>query len=53
MEEAEQLCDRVAIMNSGQIVTIDTPSSLMNIHGGNLEDVYIKLTGRKLVGADA
>jgi lipooligosaccharide transport system ATP-binding protein len=52
MEEAEQICDRVAIMDSGQIVTIDTPSSLMNIHGGNLEDVYIKLTGRKLVGAD-
>ncbi len=52
MEEAEKLCDRVAIMDAGHIVTIDTPSSLMNIHGGNLEDVYIKLTGRKLVGAD-
>ncbi len=49
MEEAEKLCDRVAIMDSGKIVTIDTPSRLMNIHGGNLEDVYLKLTGLRLV----
>ena len=48
MEEAEILCDRVAIMDSGKIVTIDTPSRLMNLHGGNLEDVYLKLTGRAL-----
>ena len=41
MEEAEKLCDRVAIMNSGRIVTIDTPSKLMDTHGGkNLEHVY-------------
>ncbi|MEW6713890.1 MAG: ABC transporter ATP-binding protein [Nitrospirota bacterium] len=49
MEEAEKLCDRVAIMNSGKIVTIDTPSNLMDAHGAkNLEDVYLKLTGRRL-----
>lgn len=48
MEEAEKLCDRVAIMDSGKILTIDTPSRLMSIHGGNLEDVYLKLTGRSL-----
>jgi lipooligosaccharide transport system ATP-binding protein len=48
MEEAEKLCDRVAIMNSGNIVTIDTPDNLMNIHGGNLEEVYLKLTGASL-----
>ncbi len=48
MEEAEKLCDRVAIMDSGRIVTIDTPSRLMNVHGGNLEAVYLKLTGRTL-----
>jgi lipooligosaccharide transport system ATP-binding protein len=49
MEEAEKLCDRVAIMSSGKIVTIDTPSNLMNAHGAkNLEDVYLKLTGRSL-----
>jgi lipooligosaccharide transport system ATP-binding protein len=48
MEEAEKLCDRVAIMNSGRIITIDSPSRLMSIHGGNLEDVYLKLTGKSL-----
>ena len=48
MEEAEKLCDRVAIMDSGRIMTIDSPSNLMNEYGGNLEDVYLKLTGRSL-----
>lgn len=48
MEEAERLCDRVAIMDSGNIITIDTPRNLMRLHGGNLEDVYLKLTGRNL-----
>lgn len=48
MEEAERLCDRVAIMDSGRIVVIDSPKNLMNMHGGNLEDVYLKLTGRRL-----
>lgn len=48
MEEAERLCDRVAIMDSGRIVTIDSPSHLMALHGGNLENVYLKLTGRSL-----
>jgi lipooligosaccharide transport system ATP-binding protein len=48
MEEAERLCDRVAIMDSGKVVTIDSPKNLMAAHGGNLEDVYLKLTGRSL-----
>ncbi len=48
MEEAEKLCDRVAIMDSGKIVVIDSPSNLMAMHGGNLEEVYLKLTGRHL-----
>jgi lipooligosaccharide transport system ATP-binding protein len=48
IEEAEKLCDRVAIMDSGKIVTIDTPSKLMSLHGGNLEEVYLKLTGKSL-----
>jgi len=48
MEEAERLCDRVAIMDSGKIVTIDTPPHLMEVHGSNLEEVYLKLTGRSL-----
>jgi lipooligosaccharide transport system ATP-binding protein len=48
MEEAEILCDRVAIMDSGKILTIDSPQNLMRLHGGNLEEVYLKLTGRAL-----
>lgn len=50
MEEAERICDRVAIMDSGRIITTDTPSHLMKVHGGNLEEVYLKLTGRNLAG---
>jgi len=48
MEEAERLCDRVAIMDSGRIVTIDSPEHLTALHGGNLENVYLRLTGRSL-----
>ncbi|MDH4164250.1 MAG: ABC transporter ATP-binding protein [Nitrospirota bacterium] len=48
MEEAEQLCDRVAIMDQGKIVTIDSPGNLMSEHSGDLEEVYLKLTGRNL-----
>jgi lipooligosaccharide transport system ATP-binding protein len=48
MEEAEKICDRVAIMDSGKIVTVGTPSVLKDTYGGSLEDVYLKLTGRSL-----
>ncbi|MBA4371428.1 MAG: ABC transporter ATP-binding protein [Thermodesulfovibrio sp.] len=48
MEEAEKICDRVAIMDSGKIITIDAPQRLMEEHGGSLEYVYLKLTGRSL-----
>jgi lipooligosaccharide transport system ATP-binding protein len=48
MEEAEKLCDRVAIMDTGKIVAIDSPANLIALHGGNLESVYLKLTGRPL-----
>lgn len=48
MEEAEALCDRVAIMDRGRIVAVDSPSNLIERHGGNLEQVYLKLTGRPL-----
>lgn len=50
MEEAENLCDRVAIMDSGKIVATDTPTSLMNTYRGNLEHVYLELTGSSLEG---
>ncbi len=48
MEEAEKICDRVAIMDSGSILVTDSPSRLMEKHGGTLEEVYLKLTGRRL-----
>lgn len=48
MEEAEYLCDRVAIMDSGRIVAVDSPARLMDMHNGNLEHVYLSLTGRPL-----
>jgi ABC-type multidrug transport system ATPase subunit len=48
MEEAQRLCDRVAIMDAGRIVAVDTPEGLMRAHGGSLEDVYLRLTGRPL-----
>ncbi|MCE5195440.1 MAG: ABC transporter ATP-binding protein [Nitrospiraceae bacterium] len=50
MEEAENLCDRVAIMDKGKIVTIDSPENLMSMHNATLEGVYLKLTGRTLEG---
>ena len=52
MEEADRLSDRVAIIDQGEIVAIDTPQNLKTIHGENdratLEDVFIKLTGKDL-----
>jgi ABC-2 type transport system ATP-binding protein len=52
MEEADRLSDRVAIIDQGEIVAIDTPENLKRIHGENdratLEDVFIKLTGKDL-----
>ncbi len=48
MEEAQRLCDRVAIMDRGKIIVIASPQELMEKHGGNLEYVYLKVTGRKL-----
>lgn len=60
MEEAELLCDRVAIMDSGKIITIDTPKKLVrqlldrgfkkkqHVEQANLEDVFIDLTGKNL-----
>ncbi len=60
MEEAEQLCDRVAIMDEGEIVAMDTPANLIQkllgkgfkkarqVEQANLEDVFIDLTGKEL-----
>ena len=51
MEEADQLCDRVAILEKGEILVCDPPAVLKTTHGGNgatLEDVFIHLTGKDL-----
>jgi lipooligosaccharide transport system ATP-binding protein len=48
MEEAEKICDRVAIMNAGRVIETDSPSNLMKKYDGNLEEVYLTLTGRTL-----
>lgn len=49
MEEAETLCDRVAIMDKGQIVTQGTvPELLERHHSKNLEDVFLSTTGSSL-----
>ncbi|HEY92871.1 MAG TPA: ABC transporter ATP-binding protein [Dehalococcoidia bacterium] len=52
MEEADRLCDRVAIMDGGRIIAMDTPYQLKGQAGSpeqvTLEDVFLKLTGRSL-----
>jgi len=60
MEEAELLCDRVAIMDNGKIIAIDSPKNLVkqllkkgfkktqHVEQANLEDVFIDLTGKHL-----
>lgn len=47
MEEAEILCDRVAIMDKGKIIVLDSPRRLIEktLGASNLEDVFIALTG--------
>ena len=58
MDEAEQLCDRVAIMDEGKIITLNSPDKLIDelvatgferpkvTKAANLEDVFIHLTGK-------
>jgi ABC-2 type transport system ATP-binding protein len=60
MEEAEYLCDRVAILDHGNIVALDKPASLIDallakgferkkeVKQANLEDVFISITGHAL-----
>ena len=60
MEEAEELCDRVAIMDRGRIIALDTPQALIDAlvargfrkerveRLANLEDVFIEMTGHEL-----
>jgi ABC-2 type transport system ATP-binding protein len=60
LEEAEMLCDRVAIMDNGEIIALDSPKNLVKallkrgfkkeqrVEQANLEDVFIDLTGKGL-----
>jgi ABC-2 type transport system ATP-binding protein len=60
MDEAEILCDRIALMDQGKIVALDTPKNLIkqllargfkkkqHVEQANLEDVFIDLTGKEL-----
>ncbi|GAB3416945.1 ABC transporter ATP-binding protein [Niabella aquatica] len=60
MDEAEYLCNRIAIIDSGNIVALDTPDNLIDhlvasgferpreVKKANLEDVFIHLTGKSL-----
>lgn len=60
MDEAEILCDRIAVMDAGKIISIDTPKNLVkallkrgftkkqHVEQANLEDVFIDLTGKDL-----
>ncbi|MCX5748754.1 MAG: ATP-binding cassette domain-containing protein [Candidatus Saganbacteria bacterium] len=49
MEEADYLCDRIAIIDHGKIVAIDTPDELKKLTGKeDLEDVFIHFTGNKI-----
>lgn len=60
MDEAEQLCDRIAIVDSGKIIAMDTPDHLIDhlvstgferskqVKLANLEDVFLSLTGKEL-----
>ena len=60
MDEAELLCDRIAIMDEGKIIALDTPKNLIKsllkkgfkkkveVQQADLEDVFIDLTGKEL-----
>ncbi len=62
MDEAEILCDRIAVMDNGKIIAEDTPKNLIkalldrgfkkkqHVEQANLEDVFIDLTGKELRG---
>lgn len=49
MEEAEELCQRLAIMDKGKIVELDSPRRLISKYKArNLEEVFLKTTGHNL-----
>ena len=61
MEEAESVCDRIAIIDHGKVIAVDTPQAMIDKHRGDpeviavsrrgritLEDVFIALTGKAI-----
>jgi ABC-2 type transport system ATP-binding protein len=60
MDEAEQLCDRIAIMDEGRIIALASPDKMIDdlvatgferpkqVKAANLEDVFINLTGKDM-----
>jgi ABC-2 type transport system ATP-binding protein len=49
MEEADNLCDRVAVMDSGKMVALDDPELLKETTGStNLEEVFVHFTGEQV-----
>src|SRR5919112_2019739 len=60
MDEAEVLCDRIAVIDSGKIIALDTPDKMIDdlvasgferpksVKAASLEDVFIHLTGKTL-----
>ncbi len=49
MEEADKLCDRVAIMNVGKLLALDNPENLKRASNSkSLEEVFIHLTGEEI-----
>ena len=60
MEEAEELCDRIAVVENGEIIALDTPDALIDqlletgfkpekrVREAPLDDVFLNLTGRDL-----
>jgi ABC-2 type transport system ATP-binding protein len=60
MDEAEQLCDRIAILDEGRIIKLDSPDKMIDdlvatgferpkqVKAADLEDVFIHLTGKEM-----
>jgi ABC-2 type transport system ATP-binding protein len=58
MDEAQALCDRIAIVDVGRVVALGTPAQLKQLvpmpdgHEPTLEDVFLALTGRTVEEAE-
>jgi ABC-2 type transport system ATP-binding protein len=49
LKEAEDFCDRIALIDEGKIIAIDTLNQLLQANQvSNLEDLLIRLTGKHL-----